>query len=163
MQNTIKAAALAFAASGMALATPAASAPASHGAPTTQSAYAGQVLPGQTAEHHKRWHRNGPPQRYSNYDRYDRYDRYDNRYNRQSNYYGEPVYRDTRIWRDQRDGRYYCRKQDGTTGLLIGGAVGALAGRELAGRGDRTLGTILGAAGGALLGRAIDRSNARCR
>jgi outer membrane lipoprotein SlyB len=46
---------------------------------------------------------------------------------------------------------------------LIGGAVGGLAGNEIAGRGDKTLGTILGAAGGALLGREIDRGGSRCR
>lgn len=76
--------------------------------------------------------------------------------------YGEPVYSHTRIWRG-RDGRYYCRKDNGTTGLLIGAAVGGVIGHEVAGYGDRTLGAILGAAGGALLGRAIDRSNTRCR
>lgn len=81
---------------------------------------------------------------------------------RRQAYYGEPVYANTRIWRGN-DGRYYCRRENGTTGLLIGAAVGGLAGHEIAGRGDRTLGAILGAAGGALLGRAIDRSNARCR
>lgn len=64
-------------------------------------------------------------------------------------------------WRG-RDGRYYCRKPDGTTGLLIGGAAGALIGRGIAGHGDRTLGAILGAAGGALLGREVDRSGSRC-
>nr|WP_315471387.1 glycine zipper 2TM domain-containing protein [uncultured Sphingorhabdus sp.] len=67
----------------------------------------------------------------------------------------------TRLWRGD-DGRYYCKRDDGTTGLIIGAAVGGLAGNELAGRGDRTLGAILGAAGGALLGREIDRSNNRC-
>lgn len=86
-------------------------------------------------------------------------DRY---YGHRDRYYDEPVYRDTRVWRG-RDGRYYCRKENGTTGLLIGAGVGALAGNELAGRGDKTLGAILGAAGGAILGRAIDRSNSRCR
>ncbi|WP_226018306.1 glycine zipper 2TM domain-containing protein [Novosphingobium sp. FKTRR1] len=65
-------------------------------------------------------------------------------------------------WRG-RDGRTYCRKPDGTTGLLVGGAAGALIGRGVAGSGDRTLGAILGAAGGALLGRAIDRDSGRCR
>lgn len=75
-------------------------------------------------------------------------------------YYDEPVYRDTRVWRG-RDGRVYCRKRDGTTGLIVGGALGALLGREIDTRGDRTLGTVLGAAGGALLGREIERG--RCR
>lgn len=78
--------------------------------------------------------------------------------------YHEPrvIRRDDNIWRG-RDGRYYCRRDNGTTGLLIGGAVGALVGRELDGGRDRTVGTIIGAAGGALLGRAIDRGELRCR
>lgn len=86
---------------------------------------------------------------------------------RDRGYYGEPVYHNTRTWRGD-DGRYYCRRSDGTTGLIVGGVAGALIGREVAGRrGDRTLGAILGAAGGALLGRAVDRSASndgyRCR
>ena len=70
-------------------------------------------------------------------------------------------YRDY-VWRG-RDGRYYCRRDNGTTGLIIGAGVGALAGHELAGRGDRTLGAILGGVAGGLLGRAIDRGELRCR
>lgn len=93
--------------------------------------------------------------------RRDRHRNYNYDYGR--GYYDEPVYRDTRVWQG-RDGRYYCRKKDGTTGLVIGAAAGALLGREVAGRGgDRTLGAILGAAGGALLGREIDRGGSRCR
>ncbi|HYD24160.1 MAG TPA: glycine zipper 2TM domain-containing protein [Croceibacterium sp.] len=67
-----------------------------------------------------------------------------------------------RVWRGN-DGRYYCRRDNGTTGLIIGGAVGALLGREIDGGRERALGTILGAAGGALLGREIDRGGLRCR
>lgn len=67
-----------------------------------------------------------------------------------------------RIWR-AKDGRYYCRRENGTTGLIIGAAVGALVGRELDGGRDRTVGTIIGAAGGGLLGRAIDRGELKCR
>lgn len=74
----------------------------------------------------------------------------------------QPVRSDTRIWRGN-DGRYYCKRDNGTTGLLIGAAVGGVAGHEIAGRGDKTLGVVLGAGAGALLGREIDRSNARCR
>jgi uncharacterized protein YcfJ len=74
----------------------------------------------------------------------------------------ERVSSNTRIWRD-RDGRYRCKKDNGTTGLLIGGAVGGLAGHEIAGNGDKLLGTVLGAAGGALLGREIDKDKYRCR
>ncbi|MGH6787397.1 MAG: glycine zipper 2TM domain-containing protein [Novosphingobium sp.] len=78
-------------------------------------------------------------------------------------YYGEPVYRSTRVWQGD-DGRYYCRRSNGTTGLIVGAAAGALLGREVAGyRGDRTLGAILGGAAGALLGREIDRGGSRCR
>ena len=87
--------------------------------------------------------------------------RYRDRYSRnRGRYYGEPVYRNTRVWRG-RDGRVYCRKRDGTTGLIVGGALGAIIGREIDSRGDRSLGTILGAAGGALVGREIERG--RCR
>lgn len=68
----------------------------------------------------------------------------------------------TRVWRGS-DGRYRCKKDNGTTGLLIGGAVGGLAGHEIAGGGDKLLGTVLGAAGGALLGREIDKDKYRCR
>ena len=78
--------------------------------------------------------------------------------------YREPrrLSRSDRVWRG-RDGRYYCRRQNGTTGLIIGGAVGALLGREIDDGRNRTLGTILGAAGGGLLGREIDRGGLRCR
>lgn len=67
-----------------------------------------------------------------------------------------------RVWRG-RDGRYYCKRNNGTTGLVIGAVGGALVGRTIDTRGDRTLGTLLGAAGGALLGREIERSGSRCR
>ena len=70
--------------------------------------------------------------------------------------------RGDRIWRG-RDGRYYCRRNDGTTGLIVGAAIGGLVGRSLDDGRDRTLGTVLGLAGGALLGREIDRGNMRCR
>ena len=70
--------------------------------------------------------------------------------------------RNDHVWRG-RDGRYYCRRDNGTTGLVIGAAVGALAGHEIAGRGDKTLGTVLGAVGGGLLGREIDRGDLKCR
>ena len=100
---------------------------------------------------------------YGYYDRYPRgeyyrgYDRrgYDRRYDRRR--YG--------------DRRYYGRRcGDGTTGAIIGGAAGALIGREVA-RGDRrgyrsryrrggdgTVGALIGGAAGALIGREIGRS-----
>ena len=67
-------------------------------------------------------------------------------------------------WRG-RDGRTYCRRSNGTTGLIVGGAAGAFIGRALDGGRSRTTGTILGAAAGALIGREIQRSRStrRCR
>jgi outer membrane lipoprotein SlyB len=68
-----------------------------------------------------------------------------------------------RTWRGS-DGRIYCKKPNGTTGLIVGGAAGALAGRAIDTRGNRATGTILGAAAGALLGRHIQRNVIqRCR
>ncbi len=79
-------------------------------------------------------------------------------------YYITPrrITRDSYIWRGK-DGKYYCKRDNGTTGLIIGAGVGALAGHELAGRGDKTLGVLLGAAVGGVLGRAIDRGDLQCR
>ena len=67
-----------------------------------------------------------------------------------------------RYWRGD-DGRYYCRRSNGTTGLIVGAAAGALVGRAIDTRGERATGTILGAAAGALLGRQIERGEVRCR
>lgn len=62
------------------------------------------------------------------------------------------------------DGRYYCNRPSGTTGLILGGAAGVFAGRELDKSGDRSTGTILGGALGALLGRHLERHVvSRCR
>lgn len=142
MTRLAKLAFTAAAASSMTLMAPAASAlPVSTGytAPVAASAVAWNDL----GVEHKRGHRHGHDD-----------------YGRQRSY-AEPVYRDTRVW-EGRDGQVYCRKRDGTTGLIIGGAVGALLGREIDKRGDRTLGTVLGAAGGALLGKQI-MGGVRCR
>ena len=67
-----------------------------------------------------------------------------------------------RYWRGD-DGRYYCRRSNGTTGPIVGAAAGALAGRAIDTRGERATGTILGAAAGALLGREVARGEVRCR
>ncbi|MFN3944201.1 MAG: glycine zipper 2TM domain-containing protein [Allosphingosinicella sp.] len=81
---------------------------------------------------------------------------------RYASYYDQRGYYNGPTWRG-RDGRIYCRRPNGTTGLLIGGAAGALIGREVAGRGDRTMGAIIGGAAGALIGREVERGRARCR
>ncbi len=92
------------------------------------------------------------------YDGYDagRYYRDDPRYQeRQMN-------RNDRIYRGN-DGRYYCRRNDGTTGLIVGAIAGGILGNVIAPGDSKTLGTILGAGGGAVLGRSIGRRDARCR
>lgn len=90
------------------------------------------------------------------------YDRGYERGYQEGRYEAERVGPRTRVWRGE-DGRYYCRRSNGTTGLIIGAAGGALAGRAIDTRGERATGTILGAAIGAIAGREIDRSRARCR
>jgi len=105
------------------------------------------------------------------YRRYD-YNRPDARHGRA--YDARRYYRDGRYYQERRltradrvyrgnDGRYYCRRSDGTTGLIIGALAGGVLGNALDNGRSSTLGTILGAGGGALIGRAIDRGEARCR
>jgi hypothetical protein len=67
-----------------------------------------------------------------------------------------------KTWRDS-SGRLRCKRADGTTGILVGAAGGALAGRAIATKGERATGTILGAAAGALLGRKVEGNRYRCR
>jgi uncharacterized protein YcfJ len=66
-----------------------------------------------------------------------------------------------RVWRDSQ-GRMRCKRPNGTTGLIVGAAGGALIGRAIDTHGERATGTILGAAAGALVGRSIDRSRVHC-
>lgn len=68
--------------------------------------------------------------------------------------------RDDRVYRGH-DGRYYCKRSDGTTGLVVGAVAGGVLGNILGGGG--ALGTLLGAGGGALLGRSVDQGEVRCR
>ena len=67
-------------------------------------------------------------------------------------YYNGPTWRDS-------DGRYRCRRANGTTGLIVGGAAGALIGRSIDGGRNHTTGTIVGAVAGALVGREVQRSS----
>jgi hypothetical protein len=92
----------------------------------------------------------------------------------QNAYYADQYYRDGRYYRERRlsrndrvyrgnDGRYYCRRSDGTTGLIVGGVAGGLFGNAISNGGNSTLGTLLGAAAGAAIGQSVDRNNVRCR
>ncbi|ONF96903.1 glycine zipper 2TM domain-containing protein [Sphingomonas jeddahensis] len=102
--------------------------------------------------------------------------RYD--YNRlppgQRGYYADTFYRDGRYYQTRRlgrndriyrgsNGRYYCRRNDGTTGLIVGGLGGGVLGSLLANGNSNTLGALIGAGAGALLGRSVDRGNVTCR
>ncbi len=107
-----------------------------------------------------------------------RYGRYDwNRPDPQAggyyadNYYRKDTrYRERRLSRNDRlyggrDGRVYCRRSDGTTGLIVGGIAGGVLGNVIAPGGSKTLGTVLGAIGGAAIGTAVDRNSddVRCQ
>ena len=101
-----------------------------------------------------------------NYD----WNRYEPGYNR---YYADRYYRSGNYYADRRLGRYdrvyrgyegrsYCPRHDGPTGLIIGAGIGALLGNQVDIGGSRTLNTILGGAAGAAIGQAIDKGGARC-
>ena len=75
--------------------------------------------------------------------------------------YDQPGPRYQRGYRGQRYDSYRAREacRDGDGGTIIGAIAGGLIGNGVAGRGDRAAGTIIGGALGALAGRAIDRSD----
>ena len=101
-----------------------------------------------------------------------REDRYDARhgywdaaryYRRDDRRYGpRRLGRNDSIYRGS-DNRYYCRRDDGTTGLIIGGVAGGVLGNIIAPGGSKTLGTIIGAGAGAVLGKVIDDGDVVCR
>lgn len=97
---------------------------------------------------------NRPDPRYGRSYRPDRYYR--------TGYAPIRVDRRTRIYRGN-DNRYYCRRSDGTTGLIVGAALGGLLGNQLAQGQSNILGTLIGGGAGALLGREIDRGGVNCR
>jgi hypothetical protein len=112
----------------------------------------------------------GPGYADTGYSRYD-YDRPDPAYN---GYYADRYYRDGPSYRERRlaandriyagqDGRYYCRRSDGTTGLIVGGIAGGALGAAISPGGSGLLGALLGGAAGAAVGNSVDRNNVRCR
>jgi len=98
---------------------------------------------------------NRPDPRYGGYDAGRYYRDEGGRYNRR-------LSRNDRIYRGQ-DGRYYCRRPDGTTGLIVGALAGGVLGNIIAPGGSETLGTLLGGGAGALVGREVERGDARCQ
>lgn len=110
------------------------------------------------------WQRTRDWRHARNYD-YNRYEPGYNTYYADRYYRPGPTYvlsRGDRIYRGH-DGRFYCRRHDGSTGLIIGAALGGLLGNSV-GRGDsRAISTIIGAGAGAALGSSIDRGRIRCR
>ena len=87
---------------------------------------------------------------------------YADRYYRPGNYQVRRLSVNDRVYRGN-DGRYYCRRSDGTTGLIIGAAGGALLGNSLSNGRSSLLGTLLGAAAGGAIGNSIDRGSVNCR
>jgi len=78
------------------------------------------------------------------------------------------LYRARRLTRNDRiyrgyDDNYYCKRDDGTTGLIIGGISGGVLGNLIAPGGWKTVGTLVGAGGGALIGKKIDEGDVVCR
>ena len=97
-------------------------------------------------------------------------DRDEGSYDPQTYYRDGPRYQeriltsDERVYRG-RDGRYYCKRSDGTTGLIVGAVAGGALGNVIDGGHSRTAGTLLGAIIGGLAGQAIEQNNnqIRCR
>jgi hypothetical protein len=105
------------------------------------------------------------PRAWRHYD-YRRYEPGQRRYDA-ARYYRSRGYRPYRLGRNDRiyrgsDNRYYCRRDDGTTGLIVGGVAGGVLGSIIAPGSSKTLGAIIGAGAGALIGREID-NGIECR
>lgn len=103
-----------------------------------------------------------PPQDYDD-------DRYATDYDAARDYRDDPSYKERRLNDDDEvyrgsDGRYYCKRSDGTTGLIVGAAAGGILGNVVDGGRHRTGGTLIGGALGALLGRSVEQNrDIRCR
>lgn len=78
------------------------------------------------------------------------------------NYRPVTLGRNEPVWRGY-DNRYYCRRSDGTTGLIIGGLAGGALGNVIAPGGSKLLGSIIGGSLGAVVGNGIDRGKVVCQ
>jgi uncharacterized protein YcfJ len=76
-------------------------------------------------------------------------------------YHPRHLGRNDRIYRGS-DNRYYCKRDDGTTGLIVGGITGGVLGNVIAPGGSKTIGTIAGAGLGAIIGKTIDEGDIVC-
>jgi hypothetical protein len=112
-----------------------------------------------------RWARANDRSQYSGAER----DRFATDYDATRYYRDDPRYTERRLSSQDEvyrgsDGRYYCKRNDGTTGLIIGAAGGGVLGNVIDGGRNRVAGTLIGGALGALAGKAIDQnSDVRCR
>ena len=83
-------------------------------------------------------------------------------YKKNDGHRGRRLGRNDVIYRGS-DDRYYCKRDDGTVGLVLGGIAGGALGNIIAPGGSKTIGTIIGAGAGALIGKAIDDGEIVCR
>ena len=96
-------------------------------------------------------------------------DRYVTTYDATRYYRDGPSYSERRLSDNDEvyrgsDGRYYCKRSDGTTGLIVGAAAGGILGNIVDGGHNRAAGTLIGGALGALAGKSIAENNdIRCR
>lgn len=116
------------------------------------------------------WQGDGRDQGYDDRYRRDSDDRDEGGYDPARYYRDGPTYRERTLSSDDRvyrgnDGRYYCKRSDGTTGLILGAAGGGILGNVIDGGHSRTAGTLIGGALGALAGKSIEQNNdqLRCR
>ena len=114
--------------------------------------------------------RNSGDPHYSNDPNYDR--NYQTDYDASRYYRDDPRYQERTLSSNDQvyrgsDGRYYCKRNDGTTGLIVGGAGGAVLGNVIDGGHNRVAGTLIGGALGAILGKSVDQNSGnnsyRCR
>jgi hypothetical protein len=96
-------------------------------------------------------------------------DRYVTTYDATRYYRAGPNYSERRLSDNDEvyrgsDGRYYCKRSDGTTGLIVGAAAGGILGNIVDGGHNRAAGTLIGGALGALAGKSIaENEDIRCR
>ena len=85
-----------------------------------------------------------------------------------NNEFRSGTYRDRQLGANDRiyrgnDNRYYCRRNDASTGLINGAIGGVVLGNVIVPGGSKRLGAILGGSLGAILGESIDTQNVTCR